>query len=69
MSKYVVAKGFSSSRQFFKGMTGNTIGYTSSSACGEKFWSEYDARVKAEALETVTGNSHEVVALEDNDLI
>jgi hypothetical protein len=69
MTQYVVAKGFSSSRQFFNGMTGNTIVYTSSSANAEKFWGEYDAREKAEALEKVTGNSHEIVELDENELI
>ena len=69
MSKYVVAKVFLSSRQFFTGVKGNTISYTSLVASSESFWSESDARVKAEALETVTGISHEVVEVDDDDLI
>jgi hypothetical protein len=65
MTQYVVFKGFYSDRQYFKGVIGNSIEYTSLASAAKTFWSESEAREKAEALENVTGNSHSVDDLED----
>jgi hypothetical protein len=66
MADYVIAKGFSRSRQYFNNVIGDTIRYTSFASGAKKFWSQSQAEEKAKALETVTGNSHDVVEVDDD---
>jgi hypothetical protein len=69
MTQYVVSKGFYTNRQYFKGVTGNSIQYTSLAVAGKTFWSESEAKEKALALENVTEISHNVEEIEDEDTI